>query len=198
MELGYNEVEEILDTQYIATSSGGGPPELNEISDIALMLKSFLPKDVKVNITIDDIRQRSNLTNNKTLKFTRTSFFYTILGFTQSHSGPLGDINFFVQLIPGSNRSDKPSNITEIDRVQLKADCINGSIVSGVRETILYSFASDQPPGHILNKHPRVNFLKKIKKSALSHITFYLESDGHKLVTFNNETISFYCGLIKI
>ena len=61
------------------------------------MLKSLLPKKVKVNFTIDDIRLRSNLTTNKTIMFIENSFFYTILGFNQSYSGTLGDSEGFVQ-----------------------------------------------------------------------------------------------------
>ena len=63
------------------------------------MSKSLLPDDVKVAITIDDIRLKSNLITNKTIKVTGKSFSYTILGFNQSHSGPLGDFKNFVQLI---------------------------------------------------------------------------------------------------
>ena len=71
-----------------------------------------------------------------------------ILGFTQSRSCELGDIQGFVELIPGSYKSDKPINITGIDKVHLKCDCINGSIVNGIKEPILYSFALSSPPGH--------------------------------------------------
>ena len=58
----YPKVAEILDTKHIATSSMGYTPELDiyEISDMKLMLKSLLPDDVEVNITIDDISLRSN------------------------------------------------------------------------------------------------------------------------------------------
>ena len=66
------------------------------------MLTSLLPKEVKVNFTNDDNRLKSVLTTNKTVKFTEKSFFYIILGFTQSHSGELGDIEGFVQLIPAT------------------------------------------------------------------------------------------------
>ena len=104
----------------------------------------------------------------------------------------------FIQLIPGSNKSDKPINITQIDKVHLKCDCINGSIVNGAREPILYSFALSSPPGHKIYKEPRVKFFKKIYKSVISHITFYLEDDDHKTVEFHNETISFTCQLFKI
>ena len=95
---------------------------------------------MKVSITIDDIRLKSNLKNNQTLIFTKRSFFYTILGFTQSHSGPLSDIEGFIEIIPGKYKSDKPINIIGIDEIQINAECINGSIVNGVREPILYSF----------------------------------------------------------
>ena len=101
---------------------------------------------MKVRITIDDIRLKSNLKTNQTLLFTNKLFFYSILGFTQSHQGPLNDIEGFYQIIPGSYKSDKPINITGIDEVHLKCDCINRSIVDGCREPILYSFALSSPP----------------------------------------------------
>jgi len=101
---------------------------------------------VKVSITIDDVRLRSNLNINQPLIFTKKSFFYTILGFTRSHSGPLDDIEGFVQLILGSSRSDKTINLTGIDRVHLECNSILGRIVIGVREPIFYSFVFSSPP----------------------------------------------------
>ena len=153
---------------------------------------------MKVNITIDDIRLKSNLKINQTSIFTEKSFFYTILGFTQSRSYPSDDIDGFYQLIAGSYKSDTPINITGIDKLHLKCDCIQGSIVNGVREPILFSFALSSPPGHKIYKEPRVKLFKKINKSVLSHITFYFEDDDHKPVDFNIETISFTSQLIKI
>ena len=66
------------------------------------MLKSLFPKKVKLNISIDDGRLKSNLTIKKTIRFTEKTFFYTILDFIQSHSGELADITGFAQLIPGT------------------------------------------------------------------------------------------------
>ena len=120
------------------------------------------------------------------------------MGFVQSYSGELGDIEGFIQLIPGSYKSDRPVNITRIDKVHLKSDCVNGSIVNGVREPILYSFGLSSPPRYKIYKEPRVKLFKKINKPVLSHITFYLEDDDHKPVDFNGETISFTFQLIKI
>ena len=111
---------------------------------------------MKISVTIDEKRYKSNLKNNQKLLFTNKSFFYTILGFTQSHSYPLDDIDGFYQLIAGSYKSDKPINITGTDKVHLKCDCIDSSIMNGTREPILYSFALDQPPGHKIHKEPRI------------------------------------------
>ena len=94
-------------------------------------------------------------------------------------------------MIAGSYKSDKPINITGIDKVHLKCDCIDGSIMNGKREPILYSFALDQPPGHKLYKEPKVKLFKKLNKSILSHITFYFEADDYKPVDFNNEIVLF-------
>ena len=200
MRLSYDEIMDILDLKYIPTKRTGYSlnPGIYEVVDLNNTLKYIFPDNVKVNITIDDIRLKSNLKINQTLIFTEKSFFYKILGFTQSRSSPLDDIDGFYQLIAGSYKSDRPINITGIDKIHLKCDCIQGSIVNGIREPFLYSFALSSPPGHKIFKEPRVKLFKKINKSVLSHITFYFEDYDHKPVDFNNETISFTCQLIKI
>ena len=136
--------------------------------------------------------------SNQTLIFTEKSFFYTILGFTRSRSYPLDDIDWFYELIAGSYKNDRPINITGIDKIHLKCDCVNGSIVNGVREQVLYSFALSSPPGHKRYKEPRIKLFKKVNKLFLSHINFYFEDDDYKPLDFNNETVSFTCQLIKI
>ena len=158
MRLSYDEIMDILDLKYIPKKRTGYSlnPGFYEVVDLNNTLKHILPNNVKVNITIDDIRLKSNFKINQTLIFTEKSFFYTILGFTQSRSYPLDDIDGFYQLIAGSYKSDRPINITGIDKFLLKCDCIQGSIVNGIREPILYSFALSSPPGHKIYKEPRV------------------------------------------
>ena len=200
MQLKYDEIINILDFKYIPTKRIGYSinPNIYNVVDLNNTLKNILPDNVKISVTIDERKYKTNLKINQTLIFTNKSFFYTILGFTQSHSYPLNDIDGFYQLIAGSYESDKPINITGIDKVHLKCDCIDGSIVNGIREPILYSFALDQPPGHTIYKEPKVKLFKKVNKSVLSHKRFYLEDDDHKEVDFNGETISFTCQLIKM
>ena len=101
-------------------------------------------------------------------------------------------------MIAGSCKGDKPFNIKVVDKIHLKCDCINGSIVNGVREPILYSFALSSRSGQKIYKETKIKLFEKINKSVLSHITFYLEDDDYKPVAFNGETISFTCQLIKI
>ena len=96
MQLTYDEIVDILDVRCFAGSTKGYtlPPGIYEISDFTLMLKSLLPDEVKVKITIDDIRLRSNLTTKKLIRFTKYRFF-VILSFVKSHSGPLSYIPGF-------------------------------------------------------------------------------------------------------
>ena len=163
MRLSYDEIMDILDLNYIPTKRTGYSlnPGIYEVDDLNNTLKHNLPDNVRVNITIDDIRLKSNLKINQTLLFTEKSFFYTTLGFIQSRSYPLDDIDGFYQIIAGSYKSDRPINITGIDKTHLKCDCIQGSIVNGIREPILFSFALSSPPGHKIYKEPRVKFFKK-------------------------------------
>ena len=162
MQLTRDEIIDILDLKYISTKRTGYSlkPGIYELSDLNNTLKYILSDNVKVSVTIDDIRLKSNLKFNQTLIFTNKSFFYTILGFTESHQGSLNNIEGFYQILPRSFRSNKPINLTAIDKTHLKCDCIEGSIMNGIREPILFSFALSSPPGHKIYKEPRVKLFK--------------------------------------
>ena len=200
MQLTYDANIDVLDLNYIPTKRTGYSlnPGIYEIVDLNNTLKYNLPDNVKVSITIVDVRLKSKLKANQTLIFTEKSFFYTFLGFTRSHSYPLDDIDGFYNLIAGSYKSDKPIYITGIDKVHLKCNIVDGSIVNGIREPILFSSALSSPLGHKIFEEPRVKHFKKVNKSVLSHITFYLEDDEDKPVDFSSETVSFACQLTKI
>ena len=95
--LSYDEIMDILDLKYIPTKRTGYSlnPGIYEVIDSNNTLKHILPNIVKINITIDDNRLKSNLKTNQTLNFTEKPFFYTILEFTRSQSYPLDDIDGF-------------------------------------------------------------------------------------------------------
>ena len=71
-QLTYDEIVGILELKYLAGSSTGFTfvPSVYEVTDNNMMSKSLLPKEAKVNITIDDVRLKSNLTTNKTISLT--------------------------------------------------------------------------------------------------------------------------------
>ena len=100
-------------------------------------------------------------------------------------------------MILGKYKSDKDINFIGIDKVHLKYDCINSSIVNGIREPILYNFGLTSPRGHKIYKQLGIKQFKRTNESVLSQILFYLEDDYHKPVGFDNEILSFTCQLNK-
>ena len=80
----------------------------------------------------------------------------------------------------------------------MKCDCIDGSIQDGIRQPILYSFVLDKKPGFKIFLEPETIHYKKINKSVLNTITFYLEDDKNKEVNFKGETFTFTLQTVKI
>ena len=76
MQLTYDEIVDILDVKYFAGSTNGYTlsPGIYKSADKKLMLESLLPYKVKLKITIDDNRAKSNLTTIKTIRFTKKIF----------------------------------------------------------------------------------------------------------------------------
>ena len=83
-QLTYDEIIDILDLKYVPTKRTIYylNPGIYDISDIKTTLEHILPDNMRVSITIDDIRSKSNLKINQILIFTEKSYFYTILCLT--------------------------------------------------------------------------------------------------------------------
>ena len=132
-----------------------------------------------------------------TLRFDKKSFFHTFLGFT-----PYWDYkptNAIYADSPGVYTSDKIIlNLNTINKIHLKCDCFDGSIQDGVRQPILFSFVLDKPGGYKVFSEPETIHYKKINKSVLNTITFYLEDDNNEEVNFIGETLTFTLQMIKI
>ena len=110
----------------------------------------------------------------------------------------MGDIEGFAQLIPGSYKSDKPNNITGINKIQLKCDCNISSLVNGIREPISYIFALDKRPSQKMHNEPGIKLFEKVNKTVLSHFTFFVKDNDHRPVDFSGASTSFTCQLVKI
>ena len=88
--------------------------------------------------------------------------------------------------------------ITTTDKVHLKCDCVDGSIVNGIRGQILFSFNLSAPPGYTIIKEPTTVLYKLINKTRLDTIQLFLEDSNHNPVDFNGETLTFTIQIIKI
>ena len=148
---------------------------------------SFIPGDsptFKFNIEADTISMKSVLTISSSIHF--NSELNTLLGFTKTRYSE------------GTHKSEKPVMITTTDKVHLKCDCVDGSIVNGIREQILFTFNLSAPPGYKIIKEPNIILYKKINKTRLDSIQFFLEDNNHNPVDFNSETLTFTIQIIKI
>ena len=182
-------------------------PGIYTIRDISDAIKTFSGHQETIQLEYDDISMRATIVlkfkNEKnmfalgTLRFDQQSFFHTLLGFSPYWDYKPSNSNHV--LIPGVYPSDKIiSNLNTIDKIYLKCDCIDGSIQDGVRQPILFSFVLDKKPSYKVFCEPETIHYKKINKSVLNTITFYLEDDNKEEVNFNQETLTFTLQMIKI
>ena len=156
-----------------------------------------------LKIEYDDLNKKVRLILTRfgltfgTLRFGEKSFFITLLGFD-----PYWDYKPTIAIhadSPGVYSNDRVIlNLNTINKIHLKCDCIDGSIQDGVRQPILFSFVLDKPSGYKIFCKPETIQYKKINKSVLNTITFYLEDNNNAEVDFNQETLTFTLQMIKI
>ena len=171
-------------------------PGIYTYKDIAVALYYILQSEYpstgsEILIRLDDITRKTKLVVRSgfiAIRFDEKSFFSTILGFT-----PGWDYKHYNQY-----QSQKIVNLNNTNKIHLKCDAIDSSVVNGVRQPILFSFVLDKPSGYKVFCQPETIHYKKINKSVLSTITFYLEDDNNEVVDFNGETLTFTLQLIKI
>ena len=162
-------------------------PGAYELVDINASVKQIYNEsdyDFKFNIIPDTISMKSVLTTSNPIHF--NSDFNKVLGFTQR------------DYPPRTHTSEKPVMITTTDKVHLKCDCVDGSIVNGIREQILFSFNLSAPPGYKIIQEPTTVLYKLINKTRLDTIQFFLEDSNHNPVDFNGKTLTFTIQIIKI
>ena len=173
-------------------------PGIYTIQDISDVIHIFSGHTEDIEIEYDDISMKTRIILKYndwrenfaigTLRFDKKSFFHTLLGHDP----------YFDYKVPGVYTSDKNLNLNTKNKIHLKCDCIDGSIQDGIRQPILYSFVLDKPSGYKIFSEPETIHYKKINKSVLNTITFYLEDENNKEVDFNGETLTFTLQMIKI
>ena len=170
-------------------------PGIYTFKDFSEALFNFLQSEYPgssnvIDIEIDDITMKTKLVVRDgiiAIMFDEKSFFSTILGFT-----PGWDYINYNQYL-----SKKIVNLSSTTKIYLKCDAVDGSVVNGIRQPILYSFVLDKKPGYKVFSEPETIHYKKINKSVLNTITFYLEDDNNEEVDFNQGTLTFTLQMIK-
>ena len=109
-----------------------------------------------IDIEYDDITMKTKLdvkAGVRAIRFDEKSFFSTILGFTSGW-----DYKHYNKYI-----SQKIVNLSNTNKIHLKCDVIDGSVVNGLRQPILYSFVLDKKPGYKVFSEPETIHYKKNK-----------------------------------
>ena len=108
----------------------------------------------------------------------KNRFFGTILGFNT-----YWDQKHYIEYI-----RRKIVNSSAKNKIHLKCDVIDGSIVDGLRQPILFSSVLDKPTGYKLFCELETKYYKKVNKSVFNTIAFYLD-DNQEEVSFNGERL---------
>ena len=196
VDLVEDDVKLVLDENNSSFITYKLEPGIYTFKDISEALFNILqseypgPSNV-IDIEHDDITMKTKMVVKFgiiAIRFDEKSFFSTILGFS-----PGWDYKHY-----NKYTSQKIVNLGSTNKIHLKCDCIDGSLVNGIRQSILYSFVLDKLPGYKVFSEPETILYKEINKSVLNTITFYLEDDNNEEVDFNGETLTFTLQMIKI
>ena len=196
VDLVQDDVKLVLDeynSSFITYELDPGIYTFKDISEALFnILQSEYPRPSNIiDIEYDDITMKTKMVVRSgviAIRFDEKSFFSTVLGFT-----PSWDYKHY-----NKYTSQKLVNSGSTNKIHLKCDCVDGSVVNGLRQSVLYSFLLDKLPGYKVFSEPETIHYKKINKSVLNTRTFYLEDDNNKLVDFNSETLTFTLQMIKI
>ena len=175
---------EIIENDFFGIQLTPGVYELVDIKNAIEQKIYESDYDFKIDMQADTISMKSVLTTSNPIHF--NSRLNILLGFTNK------------DYQAGTHTSEKPVMITTTDKVHLKCDCVDGSIVNGIREQILFSFNLSAPPGYKIIKEPTTVLYKKMNKTRLDTIHFFLEDSNHDRVDFNGETLTFTIQITKI
>ena len=157
--------------------------EINEFIKHEILIRGFRGV-VEFSIEVDIKSMKSIINSSNPFYF--NSDLNLLFGFIEK------------EFSQGIYKSEKTIMLLNTDKVYLKCDCIDGSILNGRREQILFSFDLNTPPGYKIIEKPTTILYKKINKNRLDYITFYLEDSNNYPVDFNGETLNFTIQIIKI
>ena len=159
IDLIEDDIKLVLDeynSSFITYELEPGIYSYREISEaLFYILQSEYPQsDSEILIRLDDITRKTKLVVNSgiiAIRFDEKSLFSTILGFTAGW-----DYKHYHQYL-----GQKIVNLSSTNKTHLKCDAIDGSVVDGVRQPILYSFVLDKAAGYKVFCEPETKHYKK-------------------------------------
>ena len=170
IDLVEDDIGVVLDkynSRFITYALDPGNYTFKDISEALFnILQPFYPEPSNVNvIEYDDITRKTKLVvKNGTIaiRFEEKLFFSTALGFN-----PSWDYEHYNEYT-----SQKIVNSSTTNKIPLKSDVIDGSVLKRIREPILFSFVSDRLLGYKVFCEPETIHYKEINNSVLNTIVF--------------------------
>ena len=162
IDLVEDDIKLVLDEYIASFITYENPPDIYTFKDISEVLLNCLQSEFKgkineIDIEYDDITMKIKLivgVGILAVKLEELSFFSNNLGFT-----PGWDYKHYNKYI-----SQEILNIGSTNKIKLKCDIIDGSVVNGLRQPILYSFVLDELPGNKVFCEPEtIHYKKQIK-----------------------------------
>ena len=98
----------------------------------------------------------------------------------------------------GTHISEISVVISRVDKVHLKCDLVDGSILMELQNKSCLVSIFVLLQNRKLKKEPTTVLCRKINKSRLDKIQCFLENDNNNPVNFNNETLTFSFQIIMI
>ena len=119
-----------------------------------ILQPKYLASSKVIFVEFDDFFRRTKLIvreGNLAIRFDEKSFFHTVLGYNYGW-----DYKQFNEYMSQNIVKLKYNN-----KIHLKCDVIDGSILSGVRQPIFYSFVLDKLQGYEVFSQPETVHYKK-------------------------------------
>ena len=177
-DLVENDIRLVLDdynSSFVTDDLEPGVYSLKDISEA--LLRNLQPEYEKyhdaIDIEFDDITMKTKLDLRSgiiAISFDEKSFFSAMLGFNP-HWAFENYNEYIIQ---------KLIKLTTTTGIHLKCDVIDGSVVNGLRQPILYSFFVDKLSSYRVFSEPETIYYRKINKTVSNTITFYVEGDNHE------------------
>ena len=165
--MGEDKIRLVLDeynSSFITYELEPGIYTFNDLSETLFKILQSEFEGIKKSIAIDfdHITMKNKLVVRPgiiAIKFNENSFCCTVLGFNHGW-----DYKHYIEYI-----SQNIAYLSTTNKLHLKCDVIDGSVVNGIQKTILFRFILDKPAGYKVFCEPETINYKKNKQICFEH-----------------------------